>query len=77
MFTPPLPSGGTALTVWSGGSVSQLVAQASNAASLFVTANGQLVGYIPGAPTFVNQDFLSHYPSGVIPASTIFLVKLR
>lgn len=75
-FTPALPASGTALAVWSGGSISQMAAQANAAASIFVTVNGQLIGYIPGAPAFVNQAFVSTYPSGAIPTGTIFLIKL-
>lgn len=76
-FTPALPPSGTVLTMWTGGTIEQLAASADGAASIFVTVNGQLIGYIPDAPPFVNKSFVSTYPSGVIPTGTLFLIKLQ
>ena len=76
-FTPTLPLSGTALAMWSGGTIAQMASEASHAASIFVTVNGQLVGYIPGAPAFVNTPFTNAFPSGFIPSGTLFLIKLQ
>lgn len=76
-FTPALPASGTVLTMWTGGTIEQMAGSADGAASIFVTVNGQLIGYIPGAPAFVNKTFVSTYPGGVIPTGTLFLIKLQ
>jgi hypothetical protein len=76
-FTPTLPASGTVLTMWTGGTIGQLAASADGAASIFVTVNGQLIGYIPGAPAFVNKSFVGTYPGGFIPTGTLFLIKLQ
>jgi hypothetical protein len=73
-----LPSSGVAIAVWSGGTVAQLLpvaaAKGCNLTSLWTSEAGALVGYVVGAPTFVNSAFLNHHPGGVLPASTVLLL---
>ena len=76
-FEGELPTeGGVALVTWSGGAVEALVEAAPGATSFWVTVDGRLVGYIAGAPAFVNDAFVSLYPDGSIPAGTHMLVVL-
>lgn len=39
-------------------------------ASLWISEAGQLIGYIPGAPSFVNSEF-----PGALPAGTVFIAN--
>lgn len=75
-FSTAFPSLGVGLTVWNGGSVAQLTtkAQQGGARSIFVTVNGQLIGYVIGAPAFVNAAFTAAFPSGTVGAATPVLV---
>lgn len=70
VLTPaPAPSG-ISSAVWSGGSVGSLPV----ALSYWTTDEGTLVGYLPGAPPYVNARFLALFPGGHMPAGTIVLV---
>lgn len=64
---------GVNLTLYTGGPVDRLEQAAPNAVSFFVTVDGELIGYVAGAPGFVNAGFLGHFTSG-IPANTPMLV---
>jgi soluble lytic murein transglycosylase len=67
-------SGGVALVTWGGGSLDTLRHTAASGGCLVVsvweTHAGGFVGYIMGAPDFVNEAFLSARPGGEIPAGT-------
>jgi len=72
-----LPStGGVGLAMWSGGPVESLVAAAAEQGcflhSLWVTSEGRFVGYAVGAPTFVNQNWMTLYP-GDLPSGLPFI----
>jgi len=55
--------GGVAVVQWSGGSVDELAAAAEGQEcrlrSAWITAAGKFVGYVAGAPEFVNADWTS------------------
>jgi uncharacterized protein YkwD len=75
-FSSAFPSSGVGLNVWNGGTIAQLTAAAEQggARSIFVTVDGQLVGYVIGAPTFVNAAFSVAFPGGTVDAGTVVLV---
>jgi hypothetical protein len=75
-FSTAFPSVGVGLSVWNGGSVTQLTtkAQQGGARSIFVAVDGQLIAYVIGAPAFVNAAFTAAFPSGTIGAGTPVLV---
>jgi hypothetical protein len=75
VITGSLPSqGGFALIVWGGGSTNQLVSAAAAGECTLASAwtippgESEFVGYIDGAPAFVNQRFFERYPT--LPAQT-------
>jgi uncharacterized protein YkwD len=80
VITGDLPtSGGIALVVWSGGTPADLQAAAGTRGCTLMAAwvtNGNLVGYVFGAPSIVNASFLQVYPSS-IPANTAVLAVCR
>ena len=41
---------------------------------MFVTVEGRMVGYVLGAPSFVNAGFVDAFPGGNVPAGTGVLV---
>lgn len=69
-LTPEPAASGASLATWSGGPVTQLPA----AQSYWVTAEGEFLGYVPGAPSFVNARFLALFSNGHIPAGTTLVV---
>lgn len=77
-FSAPLSPGGIALAAWGGGSIEQVLSGATAAGctlqSFWVTQNGVLVGYLAGAPVFVNSAFVALYPQNV-PQNTPMLVS--
>ncbi len=75
-FIEDLTHEGVALAIWDGGSVDDLPTLHPNVSSVWVTVDGELVGYIPLAPTFVNQDFLTLYPAGTVPEGTPMLATV-
>ena len=80
-FSGRLPQGGGfALSVWGGGPAGALAGGASQQGctlqSAFVTFEGRFLGYVPGAPEFVNREFMGLYP-GNISAGTPFIVVCR
>ena len=71
-------NGGFAIVVWGGGTPAALV-QAATAkgcppASIWITAEGQFVPYIVGAPEFVNAAFVGRYPGGNMPGGTPVII---
>lgn len=75
----PLPTqGGFALVVWSGGTVDQLIATASDrgcaVVSVWSSVNGSLIGYISGAPSFVNLRWRTEVTDGALAAGTPLVV---
>jgi len=73
-------SGGLGLVVWSGGPTAELVSsaitQGCNLRSVWVTTStGRFVGYIVGAPAFVNRGWDERFPGGEIsgPAPMVLL----
>jgi cadherin-like protein len=71
------PARGVWLTIAEGGSVAQLnrALGESGAASVWITVEGQFVGYVAGAPDFVNQQFAEFFQAGV-PAGRTLVVLL-
>jgi len=68
-----LPATGVAIAIWEGGSVETLGIEQPQVASIWVSQNGVLVGYLVGAPTFVNASFLAQFPQGTLQAGTAVL----
>lgn len=69
-----LPSGGgVALVVWGGGPVGALTVEAASdgcpVISVWATSGGVFIGYIAGAPAFVNADWTALFAPS-IPAAT-------
>jgi type VII secretion-associated serine protease mycosin len=71
------PSRGTWFTTAQGGSVTQLrrALIEAGATGAFITYQGQWVSYLPGAPSFVNQQFSDFFAAG-IPQGHVFLITL-
>ena len=71
-------AGGFALVVWSGGTTAQLQAAAQargcTLRSAFVSERGELVGYIFGAPDFVNATFAARFPGLMLPAGQALII---
>ena len=71
-------NGGFAIVVWGGGDAEALVEAASGggceAASIWITAQGEFVPYIVGAPAFVNANFVGRWPEGNIPGGTPIII---
>lgn len=61
------------LAVFAGGSIDDLTYSAPDAASLWFSVDGALVGYTVGAPAFVNASVVAHFANG-IPANTPVIV---
>lgn len=73
-ITPPGTQPGVHLAVWGGGTIELLLATAPDAWSIWITRDGRFVGYIPGAPAFVNAPFLALFPGGLLPPGTVLAV---
>jgi hypothetical protein len=71
-------NGGFAIVVWGGGTPDALVDAATDGgcspASVWITAQGQFVPYIVGAPDFVNAPFVGRYTDGNIPGGTPVII---
>lgn len=78
-FQGSFPPRGIGLNVWNGGSIEQLAAGAAQggAQSVFISADGELIGYVIGAPTFVNTRFVAQFPGATIPAGTGVVIVMR
>ena len=72
-FQGPVSGSGVSLVLSNGGSVSQ-AASTAGAISIFVTSEGALIGYVAGAPDFVNEPFLQVVPGGQLLPGTPLLV---
>jgi hypothetical protein len=73
-FTPQPAGPGIHLVLWSGGSIQSMLDAAPGAVSFWVTSGGTFVGYLVGAPPFVNAPFLAVFPGGDVAANTTMLV---
>ncbi len=69
-------STGVTMANWNGGTIEGLRAALAEegAQSAWVTRGGRLIGYVPGAPDFVNAAFLAAFSDGVVPQGTALLV---
>ncbi len=73
-----LPVEGVFLGLWEGGSVESLGVDQPQVSSVWVSANGALVGYLVGAPDFVNADFLGRFPQGQVgPGTPVLAVVVQ
>lgn len=73
-FVGAIAASGVTLAQWTGGSVTTASASGSPIRSVWVTRNGTSIGFVVGAPDFVNQAFLGIFPGGVLPAGTFVAV---
>ncbi len=69
-FLPALQPTGVMISIYGGGPISSL----PSAVSYWGTFNAQLIGYIPGAPNFVNAQFNAAFANG-IPACKGFIIR--
>jgi len=71
-------SGGVSLVVWTGGYIEALVnvaqGQGCGVRSVWVSRGGTLVGYIAGAPSFVNETWNAQMGTGPLPELPIILL---
>ena len=80
-LTGEVPSGGgLALVTYSGGSVDGVEqaasAQGCSLVSVWSTSGGEMIGYVVGAPSFVNSSFNALFAPD-IPAATPLLIVCR
>ncbi|MDA1003153.1 MAG: hypothetical protein O3B31_07360 [Chloroflexi bacterium] len=72
-------AGGAAAVVWGGGDAEALAAAAAELGcdlrSVWTFLAGRPVGFLVGAPSFVNATFLTVFPSSEMPASTIAILR--
>lgn len=77
-LTGNVPDSGVALVLWSGGTVDELLPVARNQGcyinSLWTSDAGSLVGYVVGAPAFVNVGFLDLFGGATLPPSTALIL---
>ena len=81
-FSQQLPGGGGfALAAWGGGNTSAMAAAAERDGcplqAVFVTVEGRFVGFVFGAPAFVNSAFTTRYAGGNVPAGTPVIAVCR
>ena len=76
MLLPDPVDAGVNSALWCGGPLPRMVTAVPPAMSYWVFASGDAVGYIPGAPAFVNGAFEALYPDNRVPDRTIVLVVL-
>lgn len=71
-------TGGVSLVLWTGGSIEALLSVAQGrgcaARSVWVSQGGTLIGYIAGAPSFVNSTWTSRMGSGPLPELPVILL---
>lgn len=73
-FQTAVSPSGVSLSISNGGSVSRAAASVG-AVSIFVTSDGALVGYVAGAPDFVNESFMRVAPGGqLMPGTPVLIV---
>ncbi len=73
LISGTLPSRGFSLALWGGGPVTQ-AASDPRIASIFVSQDGALVGYVVGAPAFVNAAFLSQVGTDLAAGTPVVVV---
>jgi uncharacterized protein YkwD len=71
-------SGGFAIVVWTGGGPESLIGAAAArgcpAAAAWIAVDGALVGYIHGAPEFVNAEFRGRFPDSPTSRGTALVL---
>ncbi|MGE3961157.1 MAG: matrixin family metalloprotease [Dehalococcoidia bacterium] len=72
-FAGTASASGLSLVSWIGGEPEEAQAILPGLRSIWITVNGQFLGYVIGAPGFVNQRFLDTV-GGAIPAGTPVLL---
>jgi hypothetical protein len=72
-FSGPTSPSGVSLVLSNGGSVTR-AATTAGAMTIFIASEGALVGYVPGAPVFVNEAFMQLAPGGQLVPGTPLLV---
>ncbi|MEX2230301.1 MAG: transglycosylase SLT domain-containing protein [Dehalococcoidia bacterium] len=82
MLTGAMPSaGGFALVAWSGGKVEEVrpaaAAAGCDATSVWVSEDGELIGYAFAAPTFVNAEFLGIADGGDLAPDSLLVLVCR
>ncbi len=70
----PVPAAGLTLTRWHGGGWTRLEAALGTGGSVWRFIDGEAVGYIAGAPAWVNRAFIEAYPDG-LPAGSPTVVR--
>jgi len=78
-ITGDLPAnGGIALVLWSGGPTSEIIdateVRGCSLDSVWSFVGGFPIGFLIGAPDFVNDRYRAVYPNGEVPAGPLLLV---
>jgi D-alanyl-D-alanine carboxypeptidase len=77
-LSAPLPASGVSLQSWGGGTLSGIIntslAGGCDPAAIFTVVNGEFVGYRPGSPSFVNQQWFDHFGGEEVPANTVLIL---
>lgn len=76
-FSGDIAASGVSIVSFDGGSVADLGAAASAAGltSVWVTIDGDMIGYIVGAPAFVNAAFNAAFPDGLAEGTLAIVVR--
>jgi hypothetical protein len=71
-------SGGFALAVWSGGGAEQLATAAAahgcTLRAVWLTEQGDFLGYVRGAPAVVNELFVARFSGAQLPSGAVVVV---
>src|SRR5690606_1769811 len=67
---------GVNIATWIGGDYSRLTDLLTTGSSVWVAVSGKLIGYIQGAPSWVNATFTTQFPEGLPPGMPA-IVALR
>lgn len=65
---------GINLVVFSGGSIEEASEEAPDATAFYASKGGRLIGYIVGAPSFVNGAFFAAFPGGNVSAGPMVVI---
>ena len=69
------PATGLTLTIWSGGSLQDLVENYPQVESIWLVANGRFYGYQYGVPPFVNRAFVELFGTSLNPGTPMLVVR--
>ncbi len=79
-FTGLYAGGGLSIAMWGGGNTAGMLSHSINQGCQLQSAwvshsNGSLVGYLAGAPDFVNERWYDLFPGGDVPPGQMMIVR--